>query len=259
MAMDKMGDESVFADSDDDDDDKGAKKKQGKVQISVASDSYAKSLSFKSAKSVNASLYYTDHSKLKNNGDGLEPEVRNVLVCEHSKTIQELTMLQDSIKQMNAQAATLVSEPTNEEASTRLGAEEAELQALNLQLEAARGLKANEKYKLQIKRRIENMASFWRKRKRLTMDFLISMEECTDGVISAKKCLAGDGQIDIESDETAVKNATAYFHSLKTRPPTKFSETTGLPPSENFVGVVLDAIGCVERVVVVDDGEEVAH
>jgi hypothetical protein len=264
MAMDKLkDDESMFADDTDDEEDDATKKKKKDKEVPKASatpsDPYAKSLSFKAAKSVNAALYYVDHNKLKNNGDGLEPDARNELLAEHSKTSLELTTLQANIKLMTTQSVTLNSEPTNEQATAQLESDEAEMEVLKAKLEDARGLKANEKYKLQLKRRIENMASFWRKRKRLTMDFLINMEECTDGAISAKKCLAGDGQIDVESDETAMKNATAYYHNLKKRPvmkrvtcskKAKTSEPQGLQPAENFVAVVLDSIGCVERVFV---------
>jgi len=118
------------------------------------------------------------------------------------------------------------------------------------------------------------MAQQWRKRKRLCMEFLITMEESTEGTISAKKCLAGDGQIDIESDESAIKNAIAYGKKKRTmasRPPTKKmkvskslgGKTTGLSSSQsltsgltadaNFVAVRLDSSGQVERVYLSDN------
>ena len=117
------------------------------------------------------------------------------------------------------------------------------------------------------------MATQWRKRKRICMDFLIMMEESTEGTISAKKCLAGDGQIDVESDETAIKNSIAYGNkkrSMTSRPfkKTKVSKsmgrkttglssseslTCGLTPDANFVAVRLDPLGLVERVYLGDN------
>lgn len=117
------------------------------------------------------------------------------------------------------------------------------------------------------------MATQWRKRKRICMDFLIMMEESTEGTVSAKKCLAGDGQIDLESDETAIKNMIAYGNkkrSMTSRPVKKAKvskslggKTTGLPSSEtltsgltadaNFVAVRLDSSGQVERVYLAGD------
>jgi hypothetical protein len=48
------------------------------------------------------------------------------------------------------------------------------------------------------------------------------VEDGSEGVISAKKCCSGDGQIDIESDEIVVKNAIEYGKKKRTmasRPP----------------------------------------
>ncbi|GKY96953.1 hypothetical protein MPSEU_000654300 [Mayamaea pseudoterrestris] len=267
MTLEKLGEENLFAESDDEDDEPKKNKIASPTKSDVASnDPYAKSLSVKAAKTANATLYFVDHNKLTNNGNGLDPEARNQLLSEHAKTKAELGFLNDSIKTMLAQASTLVTEPTNEEATTRLELEEAALDDLKKKLEAARGLQANEKHKLQIKRRIEHMASFWRKRKRLTMEFLIGLEENTDGVISAKKCLVGDGQIDLESDELAIKNSTAYYKSMKNRPSTKHgiankkaktSEfSSSLKATATFVGVKLDTIGCVERVHVEEEASD---
>ena len=265
MCLAKLDDENMFADSDEEEDDDAKDKKPSATfpkAADASDDPYAKSLSIKAAKSAGATIYYVVHNKLANNGNGLDPEVRNQLISQHATTKSELAFLQESEKAMLMQATALHMEPTNEDASGRLVSEEIMLKELEAQLEAARGLKSNEQYKLQTKRRIENMASFWRKRKRLTMEFLTSMEECTDGAISTKKCLAGDGQIDLESDELAVKTATAYYNGLKNRKTlavkhgaaakkkAKTSESSGMKPTATFVAVLLDSIGCVERVYV---------
>ena len=39
------------------------------------------------------------------------------------------------------------------------------------------------------------MGSTWRKRKRSCMEFLMNMEEATDGKVDVKKCLKGDGAV----------------------------------------------------------------
>lgn len=132
----------------------------------------------------------------------------------------------------------------------------------------------NEKHKKRTKNRIDSMVAQWRQRKRLAMNFLLQMEESTEGSISAKKCLSGDGQIDVESDETVIKNAIAYAkkkRAMASRPQVKkvkvskglggktsglaaqSSLTNGLTVDPNFVAVRLNASGQVERVYLGDD------
>lgn len=246
----------VFVDSDDEE-------KQAKPKKADSNDPYAGSLVFKSAKVANASIYYVDYSKTKNNGNGLEPHARNELAAALANARAEEEALKDQIKQANALATQLHSEPTNEEAVKHLEVEEASLAELQAQVEEARKLRVNEKEKLQLKRRIEAMAAHWRDRRRICMDFLISMEETTEGTISVKKCLAGDGQIDIESDEVVAKNAVEYAkkkrssHATSTvrglvRPAkkAKLTENSTSLADESFVAVLLDSQGTVKRVYV---------
>jgi hypothetical protein len=256
MALDKV--EADFADSDDED--TAPKKKPAKT----SDDLYAGSLAFKSAKSSNASLYYVDHSKLKNNGDGLERDQRNDLMGDVAKTDAELTALKTNVKTMTTETEKLLSQPTNEEATSRLETEESTLTDLQEKVEGGRKLKVNEKHKQQTKRRIDNMTVQWRKRRRMCMDFLIAMEENTDGTVSLKKCLKGEGQIDIDSDEAVAANAVAYGKSKRAQPmvgkkrplvaskkvpgPAPSSTGSGLPASESFVAVTLDSQGSVHRV-----------
>ena len=112
----------------------------------------------------------------------------------------------------------------------------------------------------QIKRRIDTMVTHWRKRRRICMDFLFSMEEHTDGTISAKKCLQGDGAIELESDEVVAKRAVEYAKKKRNRPTlgakraVRSSKTAykskipGIEPTESFVAVLLDSQGSVKRV-----------
>jgi len=249
-----------FADSDDEEEGKKAATKKPKA----SDDLYAGSLSFKAGKSSNTCLYYVEYSKLKNNGNGLDPHDRNELASELSKAESEEAALKTTLQQMTVETAKLLSEPTNEEATARLETEEAALAGLKSQVEEGRKLKVNEKHKQQTKRRIDNMATQWRKRRRICMDFLISMEENTDGTISAKKCLAGDGQIEIDSDEAVAKASVEYGKKKRARPmgkkktsmATKSGKTegSGVPPSESFVAVMLDSQGCVQRVHLDEEG-----
>lgn len=83
------------------------------------------------------------------------------------------------------------------------------------------------------------------------------MEECTDGTITLKKCLKGDGHIDIDSDEAAIEGAKAFASRKKARASLGGrgvlkkgggAEEDGVRPDENFIGVTLNAQGVPERV-----------
>lgn len=251
MALDKDT-TAQFEDSDDED----APKKSSKKEPSDA-DPYKGSLAFKAGKGSNSSLYFVNYNVAKN-GNGLDGEEKSKLASDFANAEAEMESLKHSIKSMTATTAKLLSEPTNEEADGRLAKEESELAVLKEQVEEARKLKVNEKLKKQTKKRIETMTSFWRKRRRICMDFLIAMEENTDGTVSMKKCLKGDGQIDIDSDEVVASGAIEYHKNKKSSGPgllgkkrkfTKAKPTSaGLAPTEDFVAVILDNKGLVQRV-----------
>lgn len=270
MALEKGG-ENQFYDSDDEEDDDKPKKKSSKTSSTVGED-YAGSLAFKGGRNANASLYYVDHTKQKNNGNGLEPDQRNELINNLAKAQQEASMLKAQLQSMTKETTQLLSEPTNEEATATLEQQEAAMTDIREQLESARQLKVNEKHKKQLKKGIESMAAQWRKRKRITIDFLNMMQEATEGTISTKKCLNGDGQMDIDSDEAVIKNSIAYGkkkRALASRPlkkmkvskglggkTTGLSETSGLAADPNFVAVRLDSSGLVQRVYLDDEEKE---
>lgn len=267
MALDNK--ENQFYDSDEDE----APKKT--VKSEPLDESLAGSLSFKGGRNPNSSLYYVDHSKQKNNGNGLEPHVRNELASDLAKVQEENSMLKSQHQNMTKDTEKLLSEPTNEEATATLEREEAEWTEIQSKLEELRAMKCNENVKKQLKKRIENMTQQWRKRKGICMNFLLEMESASEGTISAKKCCTGDGQIDIESDESVVKNAIAYGkkkRSMASQPSAsrkkmKVSKglpgkttglaseagTSGLTAAENFVAVRLTSSGQVERVYISDD------
>jgi hypothetical protein len=90
----------------------------------------------------------------------------------------------------------------------------------------------------------------------LNLQFISMMEESTEGTISLKKCLKGEGSLEIDSDEAAIKGAIAF--AQRKRPSVSRGslsgggkngvERGGLLPDENFIGVTLNALGKPERV-----------
>jgi hypothetical protein len=260
--------ENPFADSDDDEDDGAKTNKKTKTGKSDSTDPYANSLRLKAGRNSNNQLYYVDYSKIP----GLDPEAKNQLYADVAKAEAEEARLKSNIQKMDAETAKLLSEPTNEELDRMLDEQETAMVALREQVAAARKHKVNEKTKKQLKKRIEGMTAHWRKRKRQVLDFLNMMEESTEGAVSVKKCLAGDGQIEIDSDEAVIQGAIAFAQRkrLKTssgKPLKKTKglggatksaaadETDGLSPDPNFVGVRLDAHGQVARVYL-DESQE---
>ena len=53
---------------------------------------------------------------------------------------------------------------------------------------------SDEKRAQLVKKNIAVQAGIWRKRKRQCIEFISNVEESTDGTISLKKCLKGDGE-----------------------------------------------------------------
>jgi hypothetical protein len=265
----------TFDDSDDEHETSKKAAKPSKSNMSDASgsapgDRFKASLCFKAGKSSNASPYYVDYTKLKNNGNGLDPHDRNDLAAALASAQAEEAALAATLKQLTDETAKLLSEPTNIELVARLEVQEQGMKDLRETVEAGRKLKVNEKHKLQVKNGIEAMAAQWRKRRRICMDFLISMEESSDGGITLKKCLSGDGPIDIDSDEAVAKGAVAYALKKRSAPTLSkmrkgpVSKKLKAPPghgasealaSEDFVAVTLNSQGLVTRVMV-DDGAE---
>jgi len=74
--------------------------------------------------------------------------------------------------------------------------------------------------------------------------------------LSLKKCLKGDGQIDIDSDEAAINGAIAFASRKKARTSLGKSlkgnkaegSSSGLLPDSSFIGVKIGASGKPERV-----------
>jgi hypothetical protein len=257
MALDHFVKESQFFDSDDENDDpkpsmKSGKSSQGNI---IPSDVYAGSLCLKKGRNVNTTLYYVDYSKQFNDGNGLLPEDRNELFSKHAGADAEKSSTENKIKYLSSEANVLLSQPTNIDLTSILETLDAEVVDLRSQMEVAYSFKDNEKIRMQIRKKIDVMQAQWRKRKRLCMDFLREIEEITEGSISMKKSLSGDGPIELESDESAIKGSILFnqkkrqrersFQRLDLEIASKKQKVDN--PTASFVGVELTSSG-IKRV-----------
>ena len=220
MALDHFNPESQFADSDDEDDNNGRSKSSSvakKKTSQLAGDEFTGSLMLKMGRNSNTSLYFVDYSKLCNNGNGLLPQDKNDLVCAHQKAKSELEALEKSEKGMNAETIALLSQPINADAVDLLEKAEAEYSDLREEVEACAEFKDNAKHCKALKRKVDVMTAQWRTRKRICLEFFSYMEEQTDGTVSLKKCMSGDGQIDIDSDKAVIKGQIEYVKQKRSR------------------------------------------
>jgi hypothetical protein len=248
---------SQFVDSDSEGED-GAKPKKsikGTVEPSDVS-AFKSSLLFKGAKGTNSGLFYVNYNEVKG-GLGLDRDEKNQLASNIAIGESKYQALQDSVKTIYLTTTKLQSEPLNSQLSTLLVNGASDSSKLQGQLELARTFTTNEKEKEQNKKRIDYYSSIWRKRRKLCIEFLTSMEELTDGTVTAKSCLSGHGPIDIDSDEAITKLALDIAQKKRTRVLTSKTygsstkSNTTKPPfqaSENFVAVSLDSQGMVRRV-----------
>ena len=244
-----------------DDDDEGQKKKKAKTKVSSSSDPLNGSLCFKAGRSAGNSLYYVDHNKTKNSGNP-DPVASNELLAKVATAEAELAALNAIQKSVTAEADKLLGEPTNDEAAQLLLEKTPAVEALREKVAEAAALKANEGQRKKLKRSIEKMTIEWRKRQRLCRDFLINFEDVTDGAVSMKKCLKGEGQIEIESDEATLAICREYKAKQRSMAlsgkkimkkrgalvsKVSAKKDTGPVADENFIGVTLTSQGTVKR------------
>ena len=289
-------DNSDDSDSDDDSDGGGAKKKKNKKKknskkqadtktTTTTTDPYQQSLSFKPGRTTQSNLYFVNHTKLTL----LDHDQRNELLNNCAIADQELASLQSNVQRNLEQAKQLQSEPTNEQAATQLEHDEALVVELQEKVQAGRKLKVNDSHKKKLKASIQTMTRYWRQRRKLCMDALLTLEEVTEGSVDRKKCLKGDGAICLDNDDQVVQSAEQFVKeklarqaraatagagtSSKTTTSSKKNKNNkGLTSSsgkkaankrkteepslanERFVGVLLNSQGLVDRVYV--DGKE---
>jgi len=239
----------------DDSDDEDESKSKKKAKKECTEDGNVKSLCFKAGRTAGTSLYYVDYNKTKNNGNS-DPLVCNDLAMKSSIAEAELSTLNAMLKNDTTEATKLDTEPTNPELTKLLADMEPAIEVLRETVADSQELKANEKKRKIIQGKIENMAKEWRKRQRLTLDFLNALEDVTDGTINGKKCLKGDGQIEMESDELVIglakefiakQRARGRFHNKKVGAKAIPSSTPGVIADLTFIGVTLSSQGTVKR------------
>ena len=212
---------------------------------------YVDSLRIKSGRNANNVLYFTNHDTSVNGGNGLPPDERNELIGAEKKSAQDLQSSRDNLKAIQNLTTKLLSEPTNQEAKDGIAKEEKVLADLKASVEESRQYAGNEKKREQTKKRIRDLAHVWWTRRRMCNDFLQGMEDATEGTISVKKCLAGDGQIDIDSDEAVIaaeKEMHEYKKAKKAKSSGGGSGGGDIQPTDTFIGVKFDGVGHVKRV-----------
>lgn len=128
-------------DSDDDEDEKPSKKKSASNK---SSDEWAGSIRVKQGRNANNTLYFVDHTKLANNGNGLLPEDKNQLYSNLEKSKQEHAVLVQKHKQISANTSQLLSEPKNEALESELHELTNKMEVVDKSLEEARAHAASE-------------------------------------------------------------------------------------------------------------------
>ena len=175
------------------------------------------SVRVKIGRNANSSLYYLNQVKLENEGNGLFPEEQQNLVASQQQASEELRRKLDECKTMDQQTVQYLSEPKNDEMNALLRVGEEEMDSIHQALGGAKQYSGNASRRKNIQKQVDSMCIQWRQRKRKCIDFLDTMEDCTEGTISKKKCLAGNGQIEVESDENAIKLAKTFYERMKAR------------------------------------------
>ena len=262
--LDDMALESCKLVMSDDEDDGASKQKTAKSAVC----DYDGLLSMKAGRNPNTTLYYIDQNKLENCGNGLTADVKNKLIQDHQSAKQEEISLQSTLKEKITDSDNLLNQPTNQEADTALIEEEDALKKLREEVEGMRKIKVDAKARISVEKGIHSLLLVWRKRKRICYDFLRLMDESTEGTVSYEKCVKGDGQIDIESDESAIKHKLNIAKRKCSNGGTNFRSSTKIPrlipkgksrtnevddnktiqPCANFVGLKLLPCGKPERV-----------
>lgn len=241
--MTDLQDDELFGPNDDDDDGNEANKKKKASEIYEL---FSGSIFFKAGRSAASSLYYAAYNRINE----LTYDEKRELLENSSNSKAKYEQLILILKELEAKTNQLLGEPKNDELIGRLGDLENDVSILQKKVNDAKALTVNESHKNKLKRRIQSMVGHYRKRKQLCCSFLSSLEEISDGAISKKKCLKGDGQIALDSDKSAINAAKAYAKSKRF---SKVKKT--LLADENFVGVVLDSQQMIKRVYADNDVE----
>jgi hypothetical protein len=261
IALKDMADKNSgdpFADnSDDEEEEIGKKRKIKEAKSSDEDDSYGPgSLCFKAGRNDNTNLYYVNYAKAKE----MNHDERQELFAALAKVNAEKEELERLIKSNQAMTTQLLSEPTNDELIGLLKEGEETVASLRGMVEESRELRVNESTRIGLKKKIQKMTAHWSKRKRMCLTFLANLEEQSEGILSMRKALSGDGPLALDSDEAVVK-AELQLASLKSQkrrkmghnprgiPAPKIKTDHSVDPSApTLVAVRLEKGGKVERV-----------
>lgn len=179
------------------------------------SDEFSRMIYQKNGRNAKTTLYFMNQKNLENDGNGMKPDQRNDLLSSLQSAKLNLQNLVELKQTIETGTNLLLSQPFNDEINRLLPEQESRIETLLKEIESAKNLKIDERKMRHIQRKVDEMSSHWRKRKRLCIDFFNMMEDCTEGVMCAKKSLAGNGQIEIESDEMIMKQAKMMHSNRK--------------------------------------------
>lgn len=218
---------------------------------------YKNSLQKKYGRSANGTLFFVNQSTLENKGNALPPHEQSERIGEYKKLEMDIESKQNQITHMKQDTTRLNSEPTNQEATTQIKTLEQEISKIEEELQQAQKYLKNAQQKELLEKNVVYMKDYWFKRKKKCVDFLSQMDDWTEGTVSMKKCLKGDGQIEIESDESALKDAMEQYNMapmkrrigqphLSMNKRRALNNQSGIKPS--FVGLRLLKKGDTERV-----------
>eukprot|EP00594_Rhizosolenia_setigera_P008632 CAMPEP_0178967614 /NCGR_PEP_ID=MMETSP0789-20121207/17712_1 /TAXON_ID=3005 /ORGANISM="Rhizosolenia setigera, Strain CCMP 1694" /LENGTH=691 /DNA_ID=CAMNT_0020653283 /DNA_START=210 /DNA_END=2285 /DNA_ORIENTATION=+ len=260
-------------DSDDDEDgSSGSKKKKNNKKGSSSSsssnnaDPYTESLLIKVGRNASSTLYFVNYNKLPNNGNGMELDERSEFMSISVQTNEELNTLTKEFHQINSQTKTLLDQPQNEELDQTIQDLSKEIETLSSKMNHLKQYEGNEEKRKLLHQNISHMSTIWRKRRRMTKEFLLMMEEATDGAITVKKSFRGDTNgLDVESDEYAIAQTKEWIkmkrgrhNNNSMRMMNKKKASTGgnsssVVADETFIGVTMNVQGKVERVYMESD------
>ena len=202
-------------------------------------EAFAGSIIFKAGKNCASSLYFINYTKIK----GMSSADKLKLNESLSNAKEEHNCLTLALNETTSKIDRLIMEPTNGDLADHLIGLEKAVAVLTKKVNDAKALAINESQKKKLKVQIQSMAGHYRKRKQLCSSFLSTLEEISDGSICKRKCLLGEGQIALDSDESTHKAAVANSKSKK-----RLKTSKTLLSDDSFVGVVLDSQNMLKRI-----------
>ena len=206
-SMSSMTNVNQNDDIDDDDDDFIVKEKCNRDIQSP----YSGTILTKCGKTVSSTLYYINQTTLYNEGNGLKPDERHGLIASIEKSEMEMNESNEILNRIKKDTTAILIQPTNESIEKILQDVILNKEKLHEAIQNAKTFLDCEKERVELNKKLKRMTKYWKVRKRLCMDFLHMMEESTEGTIKVKNCLAGIGQIDLDSDDNVIKIAQEMF------------------------------------------------